>query len=906
MSNYKITAFMDLSKPPRYFSTFAAFGIAIISAFQIGATQAQAQGYYAERPLFHPNPPPGGPKPWNVKNLGPVGIGIDLKAPRFTMVISNVEKGSPAQKSGKLKVGQVIESINGQVLKDRDPRIILGDIVTQAEATDGKVRFKIKGQGEVVVTIPVMGRYSPTWPLNCPKSDNIVRKFADLLAKKKNPSWGAVIFMLSTGEEKDLAVVRRWMKDFKDAGAINWQRGYSGPGICEYYLRTGDASVLPGIRASVKELEKHMYNGGWAGRAGPASFTYSTGTGQLHAAGVHCFTFLAMARLCGVEVDEYTFQETLKQFYRYAGKGNVAYGDGVPEGGYTDNGKHSGLAVAMSATAMLSKEGESSVYAKARDNSAMKAFYATNWFHSAHTGGGIGEIWHHSAMSLMREKRPVQYRSYLDTRRWVMDLARRFDGSIGIAGVTDRYDVSATEDVIDFGTFFALTYTLPRKHLQLYGAPRSKWAKYDSGLPERPWGNLADDAFLLNDPAGLESLTMKMILQEKVPTDSSYPVFNRLNAPGKGDDVLIKYFHHPEIGLRNYAMKIAVARGKIKYIVPLLKSHDPRLRHLGVLSIRGMFKGTPIPVEKITPEMVKLLGQIIEDHKASWWVVQDAIFALGRCGKPAIAKHRDRLLYLLENRDSKWTKVAALGTLAKISAEPAHYKVLLPRLLDNATQVWNNNAWYQFSRELGTALKSARPEVKAFAAPLMEKAYRSIPPKLVAKSGAVLSNGSETMKGRLSTAMQTLPGANKFIRYLPKKTLASTRSGKSEDMFVYEKFELDPRFVGKWLQCTKHYGGEPTDQQLESKAKSTFAKYEQTKNKKGRGKGRLSYMVLNENGSGNRFWSRNMIIWNIEAEARQMKLRTVKGKQYLLLELGIFPERSGKDWHPGYMVYLKQ
>jgi len=47
-----------------------------------------------------------------------------------------------------------------------------------------------------------------------------------------------------------------------------------------------------------------------------------------------------------------------------------------------------------------------------------------------------------------------------------MDLSRRFDGSIGIAGMTDRYDKSVTDenkDGIDFGTYFALTYTLPRK-----------------------------------------------------------------------------------------------------------------------------------------------------------------------------------------------------------------------------------------------------------------------------------------------------------------------------------------------------------------------------------------------------------------------------------------------------------
>ena len=143
----------------KHFS-FIAVICAIISLTQMDL--AQAQGYYKERPLFHPYPPASGKPTWEVKNLGPVGIGIDLKAPAFTMVINNVEKGSPAHRSGKLKVGQVIESINGQVLKARDPRMILGDIITEAEATDGKLHFKIKGQGIAMVTIPVMGKYSST------------------------------------------------------------------------------------------------------------------------------------------------------------------------------------------------------------------------------------------------------------------------------------------------------------------------------------------------------------------------------------------------------------------------------------------------------------------------------------------------------------------------------------------------------------------------------------------------------------------------------------------------------------------------------------------------------------------------------------------------------------------------
>ena len=256
----------------KLFPTSVSAVLATLITLQISTPKcaAESDGYYTEAPIFNPYPQPDSKKPWNVKNLGPVGIGIDLKAPGFTMVVSNVEEGSPADKTGKFKKGQIIESINGQVLKDRDPRIILGDIITEAEATDGKVSFQIKGEREVAVEIPVMGSYSETWPLNCPKSDKIVRQLADLHANLEKPSWGSVLFMLSTGEEKDLDVVKRWMKDYEVGEEMHWYIGFSGPGICEYYLRTGDESVLPKIKKMADILKKNIYNGGWSGRGAPA------------------------------------------------------------------------------------------------------------------------------------------------------------------------------------------------------------------------------------------------------------------------------------------------------------------------------------------------------------------------------------------------------------------------------------------------------------------------------------------------------------------------------------------------------------------------------------------------------------------------------------------------------------
>ncbi len=204
---------------------------AIVGLSLFGVPTASA--YYKEQSLFQPSPQPGDKKPFPIKNVGPVGIGIEFVNPAFRMKITRIDKGSPAEAAGQLKVGQIVEKVNGQPFKDIDPRIFIANAITEAEATDGNLVFSVQGLGDVTVKLPVLGRYSDTWPLNCPKSGKIVRNMADALAKRDEPSWGSIWYLLSTGEEKDLAVVKRWMKNFKGIAQYQWDKGFQGPSICE-------------------------------------------------------------------------------------------------------------------------------------------------------------------------------------------------------------------------------------------------------------------------------------------------------------------------------------------------------------------------------------------------------------------------------------------------------------------------------------------------------------------------------------------------------------------------------------------------------------------------------------------------------------------------------------------------
>ncbi|MCY2950471.1 MAG: DUF6288 domain-containing protein, partial [Planctomycetota bacterium] len=528
-------------------------GLVLASLFccagNCAAEEANTNGFYRHPALFS-TAPKETVSLQSIDRFGPVGIGIELHQPAFVMKIKNIENGSPAEAAGKLTKGQIIETINGQKLKDIDPRIQLGNIITDAEATDGVVKFVVKdapdaAAQEVIVKVPVLGTYSKTWPLDCPKSDKIGRKVADYLAKPdSNTGFSGIgmLFLLSTGEEKDLEPVRKWVHGMAGQAAptFAWHLGYGGIPLTEYYLRTGGAAALPIIQKWVDSAAKAEYLDAWAGRGGVTRVSY--GNGHLNAGGTAVVTFLLLAKECGANVNDSLLYRTLRHFYRYAGRGNNPYGDDRPEGTFVDNGKNGNLAFAMAAAASLTPDGEKSIYARARDACAMTSFYTTTYMLHGHSGGGIGEGWRSPAMGMLYERKPAQYREFMDNRRWHYELSRRWDGSFGILG-------GARYDTIEWGAGYALTYTIPRKTLRITGAP-SKFAK-PYQLPKRPWGTAADDAFLSLEAVADKDGKRQDLSTETLARDSGKPLIERLLEMGDvGDDVLRRYMHHQDCLIR--------------------------------------------------------------------------------------------------------------------------------------------------------------------------------------------------------------------------------------------------------------------------------------------------------------------------------------------------------------------
>jgi hypothetical protein len=777
---------------------------------------AAEQTFYAQPQLFTTAPDPS--KSTNViARFGPVGMGIDLVHPAFTMMIHSIEEGSPAAATGKLKKGQFIQTINGRKLADIDPRIQLGQILAEAEATDGILKLMVSDQPhvkaeEVVVTIPVLGAYSETWPLNCPKSDNIVRGFAEYLSRP-NANQGfcdiGMLFLLATGEERDLEPVRTWAHAAnKRTPTYAWHLGYGGLALCEYYLRTGDDAVLPTIQNWVNSAVAGQYLNGWAGRGGVASVTYGGGGGHLNAGGTLVTAFLLLAKECGADVPDHALHGALRQFYRWAGRGNNPYGNNKPEIGFVDNGKNGKLAFVMAAAAALTPNGEQSVYAAARDAAALTSFYTTSYMLHGHTGGGIGEIWRSAAMGLLREKRPHHYRQFMDNRQWHYDMSRRWDGSFGILG-------GARYDTLEWGAGYALTYVVPRKTLRLTGAPPTQFSKLYQ-LPDRPWGTSADDDFASIEPAALSDGSRPDFSHELMAEHSGRPLLNMFSTPDVSDQTLRTYAHHPDAMIRLMAARKAMGvnttylggaqpagEPRPGLVKELLHSQDARVRQAAVEAIAVRLEGDAL-VEFLGDDGVAHVVAMIDNPQESWWVKNAALLLVGRLPQNLIVPQVDRILPYLRHEEW-WLQNAALIALAPVVADERCYRSVLPAMGEmlRHSQVYNATAPLRRGT-LPDNLRHAGPLVQRLAAETLKEAYVGFAGTTTAPGGQNITSTYDAQLGMLASSLTGLEGGYDMLYAIAKERFPNNPLPYAEIFLKADPEKLSPELRDAVLSITRN------------------------------------------------------------------------------------------------------
>jgi len=159
--------------------------VIVTAASAYGAGSAPTDDYYTEPPLFGLRP-----NPKTESNFGVVGVtGLKLKVfPGVVLKVQEALPGTPAD--GKFNKGEIVTGINGLAHKGRNPYVVFGEALTKAEATDGILVFDVasvdgKETRRVEVVVPVLGAYSPTWPVDCKKSQAVVKGAAEYYAKSE-------------------------------------------------------------------------------------------------------------------------------------------------------------------------------------------------------------------------------------------------------------------------------------------------------------------------------------------------------------------------------------------------------------------------------------------------------------------------------------------------------------------------------------------------------------------------------------------------------------------------------------------------------------------------------------------------------------------------------------------------
>lgn len=664
--------------------------------FAASAALAFGDDFYTEPQVYQSRPPVDKEMPLDC--IGATGI----KARFYPGVILKVEgvlPGAPAE--GKFKVGQIIAGVNGVELKGINPIVALGKALTAAEASDGKMVFDVKDDEnaaaqKVTVTIPVFGKYSETWPLNCGKSKTIIAQAAEYYAQSPEfrkkyfddkseeggiPSALACLFLLSTGDDQYIPVVKEYFanfpKDLIKIGDHTWNNGYNGVACAEYYLRTGDKEVLPILQYYCDNAKERQYFGsGWQHWGRAIHPRYVAG-GLMNPAGSQVLTTLLLAKECGVNVDDKTLLGALKFWYRFAGHGTVPYGDHRGEGGLGSNGKD-GMAAAAMSIAARAKTGSAN-YEQAMKYLSMSTLTSYPSLVRGHADEGRGDgIWRGLASAYMLDYEPEAYHAAMNDLTWWYDLSRRPSGALGMA-TNPRFDEEGS------GAGVALAYTAPLKTLQITGAPRSKYA-IDFDLPAQIWGNKADQAFLSIENG-------KDFSKYGKEDPIQVPLYRYGSAYGKTTDLskvpredMLKNVFHKRYMIRAQAAKALREVGAFDELETLLTDKDPRVRRAaldGMIDYRYWFhlgKDTIKP-DQFTPSMIKAVTGMLNDHEESLYVVDGALSAMSLMPAATIGENLD-LIMPWTTHEEWWLRQSAFCALAAVATDEKLVAKVLPTMLD--------------------------------------------------------------------------------------------------------------------------------------------------------------------------------------------------------------------------------
>jgi len=387
------------------------------------------------------------------RSMGPTGLwgevysqnmanGASRDARQFR--VTQVEAGSPAE--GKIQVGDVVIGAAGRNF-DSDARKLLAAAIEKAEETDGHLPLQIWREGrsfEQSLKLKVMGAYDPNNPFNCAYTDAVIDHMAAHVAKENNSSFMpsmSALGMLATGKAELMPKVRAYAHELcidpktggpitfevSSAGRRVWRTSYRLIFLAEYYLATGDETVLPAIRT--------LGIGGAKGQSGVGSYGHRfssrmpdggyhgplLGYGAINNAGLSMLTGLVLASKCGIEHPELTAAIARgKRFFDFfVEHGGIPYGDHWAGTDYFENNGTSGLSAIV--YGLMGDERGQEFF------SAMAVASAPTGREEGHQGSYWSYLW--STLGAARAGNAGLNAAFAETR-YLRTLERRWDGQV--------------------------------------------------------------------------------------------------------------------------------------------------------------------------------------------------------------------------------------------------------------------------------------------------------------------------------------------------------------------------------------------------------------------------------------------------------------------------------------------
>jgi hypothetical protein len=258
------------------------------------------------------------------------------------------------------KAGDVLVGLNDKTFAESDdwgahfgPSVAFGNALEEAE-TSGRLILNVRRPSDVAqdalatlengtplrftLSVKKAPAFSKRIPFDCQKSDQIADEICSHLAKDlKQRPWKngyfnnvALLALLSAGKQEYDDLVKAQVKKLYPGSSTcggkrccTWRHSSSAIVLCEYYLRTKDAEVLPAIRTLyniLAEGQTDYYGSGHSCNGGDyrgSGFTITA---------AHTLLAFGLMKKCGIEMDEDRLRKSLDFIRSATVRGTLEYG----------------------------------------------------------------------------------------------------------------------------------------------------------------------------------------------------------------------------------------------------------------------------------------------------------------------------------------------------------------------------------------------------------------------------------------------------------------------------------------------------------------------------------------------------------------------------------------------------